>query len=127
MRDHFILGEVARVLKRKPHQIIYPLVTGKIPEPQTRIAGKRLFTTEDVERLGHHFRVRPNWSALEPVSSESPADSPSRLTLQPPYDVLLVSETGYEVRDGHGAVFCWAGDRGHAFVVAGLLEAAARG
>jgi hypothetical protein len=103
------------------------MVTGKIPEPQTRIAGKRLFTVQDVERLGHHFRVRPNWSALDPVSAESPADSPSQLTLRGPYDVHQVGETGHEVRDGDGDVFAWASDRSRALMIAGLLEAAARG
>ena len=41
MRDHFLLGEVGKVLGRKPHQIVHLLTTGKIPEPQTRIANKR--------------------------------------------------------------------------------------
>lgn len=51
MREHYLLGEVARVLGRKPHHVTHVLVSGQVPEPQTRIANKRLFTTEDVGRL----------------------------------------------------------------------------
>jgi hypothetical protein len=127
MREQYLLGEVAKVLGRKPHQIIYPMVTGKIPEPQSRIANKRLFTSEDVERLARHFHVSANWEALEPVPAGSHAERPERLTLRPPFEVISIGETGHEVRDGDGQVFAWAGDRAHALVVAGLLEAAARG
>jgi hypothetical protein len=127
MRDRFILGEVARVLKRNPHQVVYPLVTGKIPEPQMRLAGKRLFTVEDVNRLAKHFRVAPDWSALQSASAEASPQPPERLTLRSPFEVVQISETGHEVRDSSGEIFAWAGDRGHALILAGLLEAAARG
>ena len=102
------MGEVAKVLGRKPHQIVYQMVTGKIPEPQTRIAGKRLFTTEDAERLAKHFRVSPNWAALNPVNVDVDAEPPVHLTLRPPFEVCQVGETGHEVRDGDGEVFAWA-------------------
>jgi hypothetical protein len=127
MKAHYLLGEAAKVLHRKPHQIVHALTTGKIPEPSTRIANTRLFTTEDVGRLARHFRVTPNWAALDPVPGDAPADAVERLSLHPPYEVIQVGETGHEVRDSSGEVFAWAGDRGHALVLAGLLEAAARG
>ena len=127
MKEHYLLGEVSRVLGRKPHQIVHLLTSGKIPEPQVRIANKRLFVLEDVERLARHFRVAPNWVAVEPAPADADAKSPERLTLRPPYEVLQVSETGHEIRDGDGEVFAWAPDRGRALLVAGLLEAATRG
>ena len=49
------------------------------------------------------------------------------LILRPPFEVVQVSETGHEIRDGDGEVFAWAADRGTALLVAGLLEAAIRG
>ena len=55
MKEHYLLGEVSRVLGRKPHQIVHLLTSGKIPEPQVRIANKRLFVLEDIERLARHF------------------------------------------------------------------------
>jgi hypothetical protein len=127
MKAHYLLGEAAKVLNRKPHQIVHALTTGKIPEPSTRIANKRLFTVEDVGRLARHFRVTPNWAALEPLPAGAPAEVPKRLTLRPPFEVRPVGETGHEIRDAGGEVFGWTGDRGHALVLAGLLEAAARG
>lgn len=126
MKDCYTLGEVARILQRKPHQIVYPMVTGKIQEPASRLAGKRLFKPEDVSRLARHFKVTPNWNALDAVPAGADAEAPVRLTLRPPFEVVQVSETSHEIRDGDGKVFAWA-DRAHALVVAGLLEAAARG
>jgi hypothetical protein len=127
MEKHFLLGEVAKVVARKPHQIVHLLTTGKIPEPEQRIANKRLFSAEDVERLARHFGVSPNWSAVEVTPSNTEAEAPERLTLRPPFEVHQVSETGHEVRDADGEVFAWTSDRGHALVLAGLLEAAVRG
>lgn len=54
-------------------------------------------------------------------------EPPVHLKLRPPFEVLQVSETGHEIRDGEGEVFAWASDRGRALILAGLLEAAARG
>lgn len=127
MRDHYLLGEVARILGRRPHQIVYPITTGKIPEPEGRVAGRRLFTPEDVKRIARHLGVSPNWDALNPVSVDVDADPPARLTLRAPFEVLQVGETGHEVRDGDGEIFAWASDRARALIVAGLLESAARG
>jgi hypothetical protein len=98
-----------------------------VHEPQVRIGNRRVFTVEDVGRLAKHFRVSPNWDALRPVTVDVDADPPVHLSLHPPYEVLQVGETGHEVRDGDGEIFAWASDRGRAVVVAGLLEAAARG
>jgi len=127
MKQHYLLGEVSRVLGRKPHQIVHLLTSGKIPEPQVRIANKRLFVLEDVERLARHFRVIPNWSAAEVTLSNTEAEAPEGLALRAPFEVLQVGETGHEVRDAEGEVFAWAPDRGRALLVAGLLEAAVRG
>jgi hypothetical protein len=103
------------------------LTTNKIPEPATRIANKRLFTSEDVDRLAQHFRVTPNWTALEQLPTGVQAEAPKRLALRPPFDVRQVVETGHEIRDAEGEVFGWTGDRGHALLIAGLLEVASRG
>ena len=56
-RQHYLLKDVAKILKRKPYQIAYCLSVGLVPEPETRIANKRIFTPEDIERLAAHFGV----------------------------------------------------------------------
>jgi hypothetical protein len=127
LEKHFVLAEVSKILGRKPHQIVYLLTSGRIPEPEQRIGNRRLFLTEDVDRLARHFKVSPKWAAVEPATTGADTKSPERLTLRPPFEVLQVGETGHEVRDGGGEVFGWASDRGHALVLAGLLEAAAGG
>jgi hypothetical protein len=127
MKEQLLLNEVARVLGRKAHQVVHAIVSGRVPEPSTRIANKRLFTVDDVGRLARHFRVTPNWTALEPLAAGAQAEVPKRLTLRPPFEVRQVGEAGHEIRDAGGEVFGWTGDRGHALVLAGLLEAAARG
>ena len=127
MKQHYLLGEVSKALGRKPYHVTHVLTTGKVPEPALRIANKRLFTVEDVERLARHFRVSPDWSAVEVTPSNTEAEAPERLTLRPPFEVVSTGETGHEIRDADGEVFAWAPDRGRALLVAGLLEAAIRG
>jgi hypothetical protein len=124
---HYLLSEVARLLGCKQHHITYAITTKKVAEPETRVAGRRLFSAEDVVRIGKHLRVSPNWDALNPPRADDDTDRPVHLTLRPPFEVCQVGETGHEVRDGDGEVFAWASDRARAMVLAGLLESAARG
>ena len=57
MNKHYLLRDVARLLKVKPYQIAYALSVGLVPEPELRISNKRIFEEEDVERLAKHFGV----------------------------------------------------------------------
>jgi hypothetical protein len=57
MKQHFLLGEAARLLKRKPYQIQYALAAGLVEEPRLRIGGKRVFQADDLHRLAVHFGV----------------------------------------------------------------------
>jgi len=57
MRQHWSLKDVARLLKKKPYQIAYALSVGQVPEPELRIANKRVFQRKDVQRLAKHFGV----------------------------------------------------------------------
>ena len=56
-RQHYLLKDVARLLKVKPYQIAYALSVGLVEEPKLRISNKRVFGQEDVERLAKHFKV----------------------------------------------------------------------
>jgi hypothetical protein len=56
-KRHFLLKDVARVLKVKPYQIAYALSVGLVPEPALRISNKRIFAAEDVARLAEPFKV----------------------------------------------------------------------
>ena len=58
-KRHFLLRDVARMLKVKPYQVSYALSVGLVPEPELRISNKRVFMPEDVERLSKHFGVDP--------------------------------------------------------------------
>jgi hypothetical protein len=127
MRQHFLLGEVSKVLGRKPHHVTHALTTGQVAEPEQRLGNKRLFTADDIQSLARHFRVTPDWSAVDAAPTDSHAKPPEGLALRPPFEVIRVGETCHEIKDGGGEVFGWTTDRGHALVVAGLLEAAARG
>src|SRR5271157_2254688 len=121
MEQHFLLGDVARILNRKPYQVVHLLTTGKIPEPEQRIANKRVFSAEDVTRLARHFKVTPKWAVMESTPDGAEDNASQGLVLKPPYEVLQVSETGHEIRDADGEVFGWAVDRAKALVMAGLL------
>ena len=50
-QEHFLLGEVARLIGRKPFQIIYMLTNGFIEEPKLRIGGRRIFSRDDIEGI----------------------------------------------------------------------------
>jgi hypothetical protein len=123
----YSLGEVAKLLHRKPYHVTHVLTTAKVREPEQRIGHRRLFSSADVLRLAHHFRVVPDWSATETVSAAPDAEEQAGLALRPPFQVASAGETCCEIRDADGTLFAWTSDRGKALVVAGLLEAAARG
>jgi MerR HTH family regulatory protein len=125
MTQQYLLGEVAKILGRRPHQIAYLVTTGQVPEPERRIANKRLFSERDILRLARQLKVTPDWSAVGRDADEpEPIES---LALNTPFEVIRSGESGHEVRDGDGTVFCWATDRARALVIAGLLESAVRG
>ncbi len=58
-QHYFLLGDVAKILRCQPYQIVYLLTTNKVPEPALRIGNKRIFTSADIarlsERLSQHF------------------------------------------------------------------------
>lgn len=55
-KQQFALNEVASTLKIRPHRITYALASGFVPEPKLRLAGKRVFEADDIERLKQHFK-----------------------------------------------------------------------
>jgi hypothetical protein len=127
MEKHFLLGDVARILDRKPHQIVHLLTSRKLPEPEQRIGNRRLFSAEDVTRLARHFKVTPRWEVVEDAVDGSERSSLEGLVLKPPFEVIAAGATCYEVRDRDSQVFAWTSDRGRALTLAGLLEAAISG
>jgi hypothetical protein len=124
---HYSLGEVARLLRRKQYHVTHVLTTGKVREPEQRIGNRRLFSSEDVLRLAQHFNVVPDWSATEVVPAAHEGEAQVGLALRAPFEVVTAGESCCEVKDADGEVFGWTSDRGRALVLAGLLEAAARG
>jgi hypothetical protein len=49
--EWLLLSDVARLLRRRPHQIVYLLTSRQVPEPALRLGNRRVFMAEDVERL----------------------------------------------------------------------------
>ncbi|MFO0887714.1 MAG: hypothetical protein U0790_01060 [Isosphaeraceae bacterium] len=97
------------------------------PEPEHRIANKRLFSESDVSRLARRLKAEPDWAAVGWDVDVGEPELPVGLALTPPFDVVRAGVSGHEVRDGQGEVFAWASDRAKALIIAGLLESAARG
>ena len=56
-KEHYLLRDVAKLLKVKPYQIAYALSVGLVEEPKLRISNKRIFVPEDIDRLAAHFSV----------------------------------------------------------------------
>lgn len=57
-KQHFLLGEVARIVGVRPYQITYLISMGVIEEPQLRINNKRIFMPKDVEAIKRVFAER---------------------------------------------------------------------
>ena len=56
--DFFLLGDVARILRCQPYQIVYLLSTRQVAEPELRIGNKRVFTIADVQRIAEKLQVQ---------------------------------------------------------------------
>jgi len=54
----YLLSDVARLMRKRPHQITYAITSGLLPEPQMRIGGRRVFQDEDIQRIALYFGVR---------------------------------------------------------------------
>ncbi|HMP03151.1 MAG TPA: hypothetical protein PKD86_00375 [Gemmatales bacterium] len=57
MDKFYALSDVARLLDVQGYRIAYAISTGALPDAARRIANKRVFTVEDVQRIAHHFGV----------------------------------------------------------------------
>ena len=57
MKKVYLLSEVARLFKKRPHVIAYAISSGLVPEPKLRIGNKRIFVDEDIRRLATHFGI----------------------------------------------------------------------
>ena len=57
--QNLLLKDVVALLggKVKPYQITYAISVGLLPEPQLRIANKRIFQASDVEKISTYFGV----------------------------------------------------------------------
>lgn len=51
------LPQVARTLGVKRSQVYYAHLSGRVPEPGTRLGNRRLYAPEDVTRLQEYFRL----------------------------------------------------------------------
>lgn len=58
MKQLLSTGDVSKSLGIAKHKIEYAIANGSIPEPELRIANKRVFTTEDVQRIADYFGVK---------------------------------------------------------------------
>lgn len=51
------LKEISQLTGIARHKIEYRIANGSIPEPTLRIANKRAFTAEDLQRIADYFGV----------------------------------------------------------------------
>ena len=64
MKQHFLLGEAAKILGLKAYQLSYAISIGLIAEPELWIGGKRIFQRSDLQRLAKHFGVECKFDNL---------------------------------------------------------------
>jgi DNA-binding transcriptional MerR regulator len=58
MSKMYLLSDVARLMRKRPHQITYAITSGLLPEPKVRMGGRRVFQDEDIERIAQYFGIR---------------------------------------------------------------------
>jgi DNA-binding transcriptional MerR regulator len=51
----FSIRDCGKVVGVAAHKIAYAHTQERLPEPQYRIAGKRIYTAEDVQRVAAYF------------------------------------------------------------------------
>ncbi len=66
------MQDCARVLNIQSYRIQYAYAHDRLPEPRLRIGGRRVFTSEDLQRLAKHFGV--TWPSAE-AAAESVAEA----------------------------------------------------
>ena len=64
-KSQYILSEVAKIVGAKSHVVAYAISSGHLPEPSLRIAGKRVFSTSEVEAIKTYFQNRPRKKSRE--------------------------------------------------------------
>lgn len=57
MSKLYLLGDVAKMMRKRPHQITYAITSGLLPEPEMRIGGRRVFQGADIKRIADYFGV----------------------------------------------------------------------
>jgi DNA-binding transcriptional MerR regulator len=57
MSTALALKDVCKLLGLQPYQIQHAYSVGAVPEPRTRISGRRVFEPSDVHKLAKHFKV----------------------------------------------------------------------
>lgn len=57
MIQNYLLGDLSRKLGIAPYRITYAISVGAIPETESRLGGKRVFTERDLEKIASYFGV----------------------------------------------------------------------
>jgi len=69
MTQTMSMHDCARLLQVQSYRIQYAYAHGRVPEPQLRMGGRRVFTPDDVQRLAKHFGVKlPETEVAEPAA-----------------------------------------------------------
>lgn len=56
-KQHFSTTDLAKLIGVAEHRITYAHRCGKLPEPEVKVAGKRIYTQADVKRVAKYFGV----------------------------------------------------------------------
>ena len=57
----YSMREASRILKAASWRINYLLANGQVPEPKLRLAGRRVFTVADLQRLAESLSTVPDF------------------------------------------------------------------
>lgn len=54
-KDMYSTTQAAKLIGVKPHQLKYAIESGMVEDVTTTFAGKRVFNTQDIERIKKYF------------------------------------------------------------------------
>jgi hypothetical protein len=66
----YSLKDICRLLSVQPYRIQNVYSIGAVPEPQTRLSGRRVFEHSDLKRLATHFGVTLKADQAEAANAE---------------------------------------------------------
>lgn len=97
-KNLFSIAEVSRRLSIPEYKINYAHRTRRLADSSFRIAGKRIYTSEDLDRIAEYFGVK----LISGDADEAAIHNPT-----PPFECKSNNGDGHVITDADGLIVAW--------------------